>query len=60
MVSSEEYTDLALRCREVKSRATDSFARHQLETLERSYRGLTESAAVLESSVLKQKLAQLE
>lgn len=50
MLETERYIELADRYRPAKLRAVDSFSRYQLEMLERSYRTLSESAAVLERS----------
>ncbi|MCK1326351.1 hypothetical protein IVA94_36920 [Bradyrhizobium sp. 156] len=56
----EEYLELAERYREVLETATDTFTRHYLETMERSYRTLAASGqALLKSGKIVDALGKL-
>jgi predicted nucleic acid binding AN1-type Zn finger protein len=57
MQTAKEYLALAERCRSAKLDTRDRTARYHLETLERSYRMLAESTAVLNRSRKVQKSA---
>ncbi|MBR0822528.1 hypothetical protein [Bradyrhizobium liaoningense] len=50
MKTPAEYLNLADRIAEQKSSATDPFIRERLDTMERSYRLLAQSATVLAQS----------
>lgn len=50
IMSPEVYLDRAEHYRGAKATATDSFSRHHLEAMERSYRTLAESEAALRRS----------
>jgi hypothetical protein len=51
METAQRYRALAEHYRQAKRATKNKLARHQLETLERSYRVLAASAVVLERSV---------
>jgi hypothetical protein len=55
MQTAKEYLALAERCRSAKLDTRERTARYYLETLERSYRVLAESTAVLNRSRKVQK-----
>ncbi|MHC2435321.1 hypothetical protein [Bradyrhizobium sp. USDA 4451] len=59
MTSVEHFIQLARHYSEAKLKAEDAFTRYHLETLEKSYRTLAESEAVLKKSTkLSQKLGE--
>jgi hypothetical protein len=50
MTASERYAELAEYYGRTKFQARDDFSRHLLQSLEETYRGLAEGAALLERS----------
>ena len=50
MTASERYLELAEHYGRTKLQARDDFSRHLLQSLEETYRGLAEGAALLERS----------
>lgn len=50
MTASERYAELAEYYGRTKLQARDDYSRHLLQSLEETYRGLAEGAALLERS----------